>query len=297
MSNYKFDRKLTALMYEAAFDDLAVLADHLTDNGQGRISLATASREMLEQALSAKHFTHSHCELMAAEIQSYGGNSIANLFRGGAGVSYMELLTDVAKHLRVSLPDYASEEEAESAIMSKMLQESFERMSEEDRQQLFQEVGGHYTLGSGPVTMMMLQAAIKASGFAAFKYTAILANAVARSLLGRGLAFGATAPLMKGISVFAGPVGWAVTAVWTLYDLGSPAFRITVPCVIQLAYMRQKQKYEASQKGLEAAPATTSQAPQLPAPNTMVCPSCHLSTDKGKFCRECGAPLGQLRLS
>jgi len=28
--------------------------------------------------------------------------------------------------------------------------------------------------------------------------------------------------------------------LWTLADLSSPAYRVTVPCVVQLAYMRQK---------------------------------------------------------
>ena len=93
--------------------------------------------------------------------------------------------------------------------------------------------------------MAALQVAIKASGFGSYKLAAVVANAVAKALLGRGLAFGATAGMMRTISVFAGPIGWAITAIWTAFDLGSPAYRVTVPCVIQIAYMRQKAAYRS----------------------------------------------------
>ena len=73
--------------------------------------------------------------------------------------------------------------------------------------------------------------------------------------------------LMKGISVFAGPIGWAITAIWAAFDMASPAYRVTVPCVVQVAYMRQKMK--------------AAQAPK--------CDKCGTPIGKGiKYCSECG---------
>jgi Ubiquinol-cytochrome C chaperone len=73
---------------------------------------------------------------------------------------------------------------------------------------------------------------------------------------------------MRSISAFAGPVGWAVTAIWTAFDLASPAYRVTVPCVVQLAYMRQKMK-----------------SGDIPK-----CKECgELLPPEKKFCAECGA--------
>lgn len=37
-----------------------------------------------------------------------------------------------------------------------------------------------------------------------------------------------------------GPVGWAITGLWTAISLAGPAYRITIPCVCHVAYLRQK---------------------------------------------------------
>jgi uncharacterized protein YaaW (UPF0174 family) len=62
--------------------------------------------------------------------------------------------------------------------------------------------------------------------------------------LGRGLSYAANAGLTRWLSIFAGPIGWALTAVWTAIDLAGPAYRVTIPAVIQIAYMRAKMNYE-----------------------------------------------------
>jgi len=54
---------------------------------------------------------------------------------------------------------------------------------------------------------------------------------------------GANAVLMRVIGTFAGPVGWAVTGLWTLVSAAGPAFRVTVPCVCHIAFLRQKARF------------------------------------------------------
>jgi hypothetical protein len=44
----------------------------------------------------------------------------------------------------------------------------------------------------------------------------------------------------RALGAVLGPIGWAVTGLWTLADLSAPAYRVTVPCVVQVAYIRQK---------------------------------------------------------
>ncbi len=97
--------------------------------------------------------------------------------------------------------------------------------------------------------MIALQVAIKQSGFFAYKAAVIIANAVARALIGRGLTFAANATLARTISIFAGPIGWVVTGLWTLVDIAGPAYRVTIPAVIQIAYMRLKQQYGQATAG------------------------------------------------
>ena len=82
--------------------------------------------------------------------------------------------------------------------------------------------------------------AIREGGFACYKWLVVVANAL---LTGRGLTIAANAALTKWLSVLAGPIGWAVTALWTVIDIAGPAYRVTIPAVIQIAYMRQKPRY------------------------------------------------------
>jgi hypothetical protein len=74
---------------------------------------------------------------------------------------------------------------------------------------------------------------------------------------------------MRGINIALGPIGWAVTALWTLADLASPAYRVTVPCVVQIAYIRRQLIANAIYGA---------------------CPECGEAVQKtDKFCASCGA--------
>ena len=267
MTSLITDPDLDLLLSSADVEDLAVLIDHITDKGDGRISLSAATCKVLVDARKAGQMDDACRALIAEELQRFGGNSVVNLFRGGAGISYREILRDVAGHVSASTSPKSDCVQLESAIVATMMDQAFAKMTEQERADLFAEFGAKYPPGAGPAAMAILLVAIRASGFGTFKLAAIVANAVARAMLGRGLALGATAGVMRGVGAFAGPIGWAVTAVWTVFDLASPAYRVTLPCVIQLAYMRQKTLFFS-------------------------CPRCHAPTDgTKKFCGECGAPL------
>ena len=40
------------------------------------------------------------------------------------------------------------------------------------------------------------------------------------------------------LALLAGPIGLALTGLWALADIAGPAYRVTIPCVILIAYMR-----------------------------------------------------------
>jgi uncharacterized protein YaaW (UPF0174 family) len=42
----------------------------------------------------------------------------------------------------------------------------------------------------------------------------------------------------KSFTVFAGPIGWVLSGLWTLYDFAGPAYRVMIPCTITIAYLR-----------------------------------------------------------
>jgi uncharacterized protein YaaW (UPF0174 family) len=264
-----YDTDLVDVLASADAEDLSILFDHITDKGEGRLSLSSEVCKKLHDARVAGEFPAEIRTLAAEELQRFGGNSIVNLIRGGTGVPYSEIARDVADHVKAKYPANADCAAVEMAILLKVLEQAYEQMTEEEKRKLFEEFGAFYKgEGAGPASMATLIAAIKLSGFGVYKLAAVVANAVARALLGRGLSFGAAATMMRGISFFSGPVGWAVTAIWTAFDLASPAYRVTVPCVVQIAYMRQKR---LSQR------CSTCSAP-LQA--------------EAKFCSECGARVG-----
>ena len=45
-----------------------------------------------------------------------------------------------------------------------------------------------------------------------------------------------------------GPVGFVVAGIWTTIDLTGPAYRVTVPVVLQVAFLRQRSKLSEEEK-------------------------------------------------
>lgn len=239
MINYREDPELFNALENASQDDLGILVDIITDSGKGRVSLDDDVMKQLVSAKDAGNIQQMHLFMITGEIQLFGGNSIINMFRG-KGVEYREIICDVADHLSANFNDQQDIAAIESAVLMKVLEKSLEKMSEEEKANFFAEFGVKYSTGAGPAAMLALQGLIKANGFAVYRLAVIIANSVAKAILGRGLALGANVGLVRAIGAFAGPIGWAITAIWSAFDLAAPAYRVTVPCAIQLAYMRQK---------------------------------------------------------
>jgi uncharacterized protein YaaW (UPF0174 family) len=261
---------LSDLLQTADVEDLDVLTDYLTDKGEGRLMLDGDVCKRLVRCKKNGAYDGSDRSLIATEISAFGGNTLVNLFRGG-GVEYPELARDVAGHLKVPLSKTGPVVNVEMAILQKLFTDALDRMSSEERKKTLDELNIGDLAGLGPGAVAAALAAGRLAGFATFKIAVIVANAIARAILGRGLTFAGGAALTRTMGVMLGPVGWVLTGIWTLADLASPAYRVTVPCVVQIAYMRQK-----------AISATT----------TKTCPSCQaLNALSAKFCAECGAGL------
>lgn len=264
--NAREDQDLIPLLLAASPEDLGILCGYITDNGAGRISLDNSIMSKLVAASARVVFTEQDRHLIAQEIQLFGGNSILN-FALGQGVVYREILEDVASRLKVTFAVGDPVGIIENSILMTLAARAWGKMNDEEKADFVKSAGIDVGLGIGPAALAAIIAAVRASGFAAYKLAAVLANAVARQLLGRGLAFGATAPFLQGMSVLAGPIGWAITAIWSAYDLASPGYRVTVPCVIQISYMRKKMQ-------------------------SVICSSCGVPNGPdGKFCTECGHRL------
>lgn len=122
----------------------------------------------------------------------------------------------------------------------KILQDSLEKMSPEEIKALANELGLDNKNFTTPQAMTAIfMAVFKAGGFKSYQLTLIIVNAVMRALLGRGLTFTGNAALTKGAAILTGPIGWAITGIWTAVDIAGTAYRVTIPAVIEIAYLRK----------------------------------------------------------
>ena len=237
-NNKEMDNDLIFLR-KADSSDLKVLVDYLTKTKDGD----TRWTEKLTKTENYKMYYPDRLQLMAddiaEELQLYGGNTFINILRGH-GVEYRELLIDVCKRLKVNFNKESSIEMIEYNLLQKILLDSLENMTIEELKKILDEMNIP-TQGYGKQAFVAaLQMAIKRGGFSAYKIAVIVANAVSRALIGRGLTIAANAAITRWLSVFAGPIGWTVTAIWTAIDIAGPAYRVTIPSVVQIAYMRIK---------------------------------------------------------
>ncbi|RDS83598.1 hypothetical protein DWU98_04490 [Dyella monticola] len=258
---------LLAVLKTADVDDLDMLTDYITDKGEGRLMLDRDNCKRLLCCKAASHYDIYDRELIANEIQAFGGNTLVNLFRR-RGVPYGELVRDVGEHLKVNFSKNAAAIDIEVAILQKIFNDALARMSDSERMQVLSELNVGELTGLGPVNVATLLAAGRLGGFETYKMAVIVANAIAKSLLGRGLSFTTNAGLARVIGITLGPIGWVLTGLWTLADLGSPAYRVTVPCVIQIAYMRQKEMAKAAGLSATAQARALTVPPEVPVTKT-----------------------------
>jgi uncharacterized protein YaaW (UPF0174 family) len=233
---YRQDNDLNFLA-KCSSKDLDTLVTILTKDKDGK----TRYTEELTQYNLYKMFWpdhHRYWELIAAVLQCFGANTFATWTRGGEGVLYREILIDVCDSMRVNYNAHANIERIEMNLLLKILTDSMDEMTPEDLSDLVNELGIKTTNFSKQTLIIATQTSIKMSGFVAYKLAVIVANAVAKAVTGKGLALVVNATLARAINIAVGPIGWTLTALWTLKDVAGPAFRVTIPCVVQVAFLR-----------------------------------------------------------
>jgi uncharacterized protein YaaW (UPF0174 family) len=177
---------------------------------------------------------------IAEEIQLNGGNSLMRPFRGGDGILYREVIRDVCDKIGIQYPKRISVRELEFRLLAKLLEKSLAKMSESERSKVLKGLGVKSANITGPAAVAAIQAAVVAGGFLSYQGAVIVANAVAKAVVGSGLSLGANAAMTRTLSLFAGPIGWTVTGLWTALEISGPAYRKTIPACVQVGYLRMK---------------------------------------------------------
>ncbi|MCS3514336.1 ubiquinol-cytochrome C chaperone family protein [Pseudomonas grimontii] len=260
------DSDLLQMLIDADPVDVIVLVDFLTDSGKGRLAMASEVREALESAKKKNKFSRGVLLLLIRELQHFGGNSFVNLFRRN-GVPYAEIVADVLSHVGGTGGKNEPVASMELKVLEKLLSDAWEKMSAQEQADFSK--GFQNETGPLGVSYAAIQAAIRRGGPAAIQAALLATGAFARLAMGGVLATGTSLIAGRAAGLAFGPIGVALSGIAGAHTLTSQAYRVTVPCVVQIAYIRQKSAL-------------------------VTCPSCEVPTPKtSKFCSECGAGLAQ----
>jgi len=146
--------------------------------------------------------------------------------------------------MKVNYNTSSSTETIESNLLMTILTDALNKMTSAELAELALATGMKGTSGITAETMLgVFQAVFRAGGFKSYQLTLIVVNAVTRALIGRGLTFAGNAALTRTMAILTGPIGWVITGMWTAFDIAGAAYRVAIPAVIQIAALRQQQRF------------------------------------------------------
>ncbi|GAA8388271.1 DUF3944 domain-containing protein [Helicobacter pylori] len=135
---YRLDSDL-AFLRRLSSNDLKDLFNALVYDEDGALRM----NEELTSSTEYKRYGRDYAKYptrIAEELQCYGGNTFINFFRD-EGVLYKEILCDVCDHLKVNYHEESPISLIEQNMLSKLLKDSLEKMSDEEIRELCDELG------------------------------------------------------------------------------------------------------------------------------------------------------------
>ncbi|EOZ3162215.1 hypothetical protein ACQ2F6_002924 [Yersinia enterocolitica] len=238
------DEALVTLLLNADKGDIDLLIDYITNTGKLGFSMSDSVKTVLQDAKRHDVPDEETLRLLVRELQHFGGNTFVNLFRRN-GVSYSEIVDDVASHLKMKVPAAASVEEKEALIIDCVFTSSWKKMSDDERRQILR--------GMGISASVSLDIPV-------WQKAALVANGLAQTTASKVLPLIAGLGIGRVLGVLTGPVGLAITGLYTAYDISNPAFRVTLPCLVQIAWIRLKNSRQyrlATQSSSDTVPTLT----------------------------------------
>lgn len=236
---------LLPLLQRATHSDLKQIVDALDRSWDVRIRWDTRYRR-------AEHDLTIIPDVIAEYVMRAGGNAVRNWWRRG-GPPYAEVLRDVCHVMKVQVPSGMSAVQMEETLLRETAERVWQAMTPQEREEVvraaeavLKATGERFSATMGgtlwllPFSALAAQVGLKMAGFIVYQVAMQVANAAVRQVFKSGLTFAANAALARGIAMVIGPVGWAVTAVWTAVDALGPSYRGLAPAVFHIAALRQR---------------------------------------------------------
>lgn len=199
---------------------------------------------LTNKELFKKHYPdhHQYWREIAAEIQSFGGNTIFNFFRG-KGVLYKEVLTDVCDKMRVAHDKNNSTIELENCLLLKILEDAVKKMTPEELKKFGASLGKGVFDGVTSETAEAMLKTIFISSLASYQLSFMVAKATVQAFLETGLHAArmlGNVFMPRAFGAIIGPIGLVITGLWAAVGAAGPAYKVTVPAVILVAALRKK---------------------------------------------------------
>ena len=227
--NYLADDDL-AFLPECSEAHLEAFTRILThgENGKPRLSSTLLRNETFLAMEGHPERYRRNWQLIAGELQHFGGDSIANKLRGH-GKLYRAILLDVSKRLKLKADKEMSTFEIEQQLLEQFLRNTWKNMDEEHKQEFLHAIDARVNELEELLPLLMKDKLLAkgVSHLLSSQLTRILRTHAAMSVLGHGLLRGA------GLG---GPVGAALNGVKAV---SGSAYRVTIPAVLQIACLRR----------------------------------------------------------
>ena len=218
-------------------EDLRVLCDILTHDRLGNIRIT-------EQLTATDEYNRNYPEDMlflvpqiSNELLKYGSNTLATFWHNEPD-SYETVLRRVCKQMDVRTMEQDSVTKMERNLLTTLCQDTLNKMSERELRLLANENGiPDKTLTRQALTAALLMA-IRTSRAVLTRIAARIIQYIVEIITVRGVATAGIETATRAVGGALGPIGWIALGAWTVYDITSPAYRVCVPAVLQVAYMR-----------------------------------------------------------
>ena len=231
------DRDLSFLAH-CDNSELQKLCDILThdQNGHLRLTEHLTSKEVYLENYPEQ--MQSLAPAIADELLRFGSNSIATALRYNTPDSYETVVRRVCRQMKVKVGKYDNVATMEYALLEELCESGLKSLTLEE----LRTVADQLDIPAKGLTKQAIAAAI----LAAMRISPIFFRRVAVSMtyeflsfvIGRGVAVAGARSLQRSLGVLAGPLGWIILTGWTAWDIASPAYRVCIPAVIQVALMR-----------------------------------------------------------
>lgn len=246
---YRPDSDL-AILALASHDDLTRLANVLTvdvKDGEKRYTQQLLNDPSYQQAFKEQNLTGAWRSI-AAELQAYGGdsfvNAMRNVFKDHSGVFYREILSDLCSHLEIKVKPQQDIKAVEDQLLIELVRSQQKEFSTEEMNRILAETARGCDLQDALGTGISFDELAARSGNDV--RLAYLLACAAPTMASAALPFLARLSATTVLSIVAPRVGAAVMPATTLLAAGStlsllsrPAYRVTLPAVLEVIRIRR----------------------------------------------------------